>query len=190
MEVLSRNWGWIVGRGVLAILFGLLVLGTAATSLDLLVLLFGVYAFADGAASLIVAAADRRSAPIWIELLCAGIGGVGFGIAAFLMPRVTGLVVLALISSWALVLGVSQMIAAIRLRKILDGAWPLMLIGIASVVFSAVVVLRPAAAGLFIAALIASFSFCAGALQIVFGVRLRNWGRSLRAATFLQGARA
>ena len=49
LVTLGKNW-WMVGaRGGLAILFGALLLLRPATSLNLLVVLFGVYALLDGA---------------------------------------------------------------------------------------------------------------------------------------------
>ena len=182
VELLSRNWGWIVVRGVVAILFGAVVMLSAATSLDLLVVLFGAYALADGIAMIIAAAADRRAGPIALELVLGGLLGVFFGIAAFFMPRIIGFVVLAFIAAWAVVMGVSEIVAAFRLRKVIADEWALLLIGFASAAFGVILLITPAAGAMAIAALISSFALIAGVLQIVFGVRLRNWGRRVRKA--------
>ena len=48
MEVLGRNWGWVVLRGVVAIVFGIATLLWPGITLAALVLLFGAYAFLDG----------------------------------------------------------------------------------------------------------------------------------------------
>ncbi len=181
VELLSRNWGWIVVRGVAAILFGLAVIMSGPASPVLLVLLFGAFAVADGIALIIAAAADRQAAPIWVEMVLGGIFGVLVGVAAFVSPLVTGIVLLTLIAVWAIVLGVTEIVAAFRLHKVVEAEWALGLIGFASVAFGVLVLLRPLAGALAIAMMIAGFALLTGVLQIVFGVRLRNWGRRVRA---------
>jgi len=187
VELLSRNWGWIVLRGVVAILFGVVVILTTATSLQLLVLLFGIFALVDGVAMMISAAADRRAAPVWIDLLMGGMFGTAVGIAAILWPRITGAVLLGLIAAWAVVVGMCEIVAAIRLRKVIaDEAW-LIFAGILSVVVGVAMALMPRAGGIAIGLTIGIYATFAGLLMIVFGVRLRNWGRRIQqaAAPFL-----
>lgn len=182
VEQLSRNWGWIVARGVVAILFGLVVLLSGAASPVLLVLLFGAFALVDGIVMIVAAAADRQAAPVWVEMVLGGIFGVLVGIAALVSPLITGLVLLALIAVWAVIVGITEIVAAFRLRKVIEDEWALGLIGLASVAFGVIVLLRPLAGALAIALVIATFALLTGVLQIVFGVRLHNWGRRVHAA--------
>ncbi len=182
VEQLSRNWGWIVARGVVAILFGFAVLLSGVASPVLLVLLFGAFALVDGIVMIVAAAADRQAAPVWVEMVLGGIFGVLVGIAALVSPLITGLVLLALIAVWAVIVGITEIVAAFRLRKVIEDEWALGLIGLASVAFGVIVLLRPLAGALGIALVIATFALLTGVLQIVFGVRLHNWGRRTHAA--------
>jgi len=48
LEYLGRNWGWIVLRGVVAVLFGVLAIAWPGITLAALVIVWGAYALADG----------------------------------------------------------------------------------------------------------------------------------------------
>ena len=45
---MARNWGWIVLRGLAAILFGILSFAWPGITLAVLVIVWGAYALADG----------------------------------------------------------------------------------------------------------------------------------------------
>jgi len=55
LEYLGRNWGWIVFRGVVAVLFGVLAFAWPGITLAALVIVWGAYALADGVLALIAA---------------------------------------------------------------------------------------------------------------------------------------
>ena len=65
MYMLSRNWGWVALRGLVAVLFGVLTFLFPAITLAALVLLFGAYAMVDGIFMLVGAIANRRGEPRW-----------------------------------------------------------------------------------------------------------------------------
>src|SRR5512139_1371279 len=106
MEVLNRNWGWVVFRGIVAILFGALALFRPGITLAALVLLYGAYAFVDGIALIVWAIANHKVLPRWPALVVGGIVGVGAGIVTLLWPGITTLALLVVVASWAIVLGI------------------------------------------------------------------------------------
>jgi len=75
IEALSRNWGWVALRGVVAILFGILTLNRPGISLASLVLLFGAYSLVDGSFMVVSAIANRKGAPRWVTMLFGGVLG-------------------------------------------------------------------------------------------------------------------
>src|SRR5688572_6364823 len=117
VDLLARNW-WLVGlRGLVALAFGLLTLFNPTITLAVLILLFGAYALVYGAFTVFAAVANRRGEPYWGALLLAGLLSVVLGILTFMMPGVTAVVLLYFIAAWAIVIGVLEIVAAIRLRK-------------------------------------------------------------------------
>src|SRR5205823_10094396 len=109
---LARNW-WVVAlRGVPAILFGVLAFVWPGMTLAVLVLLFGAYALVDGV--LTVLAAFRSGVQHRIAMLVEGVVSILAGLAAFVWPGLTALVLLYIIAFWAIVTGVLEIVVAIR----------------------------------------------------------------------------
>jgi len=91
------------------------------------------------------------------------------------MPGITALGLLILIAAWAIVTGVMELVAAVRLRKIITNEWLLVLAGIASVAFGIILLLQPAAGALALVWLIAAWAVVFGILLMIVAFRMRNW---------------
>ncbi len=177
VEVLTRNWRLVVLRGVVAILFGILTFFNPGITLTVLVLLFGAYALLDGTFLIALAIANRRGEPRWVALLLGGLLGAAIGVVTFVSPALTAVALLALIATWAIVLGVAEIVAAIRLRKEITNEWLFIVAGIVAVAFGAMLFYAPGAGTLAMVLWIGAYALVSGVLLIAFGLRLRNWGR-------------
>jgi uncharacterized membrane protein HdeD (DUF308 family) len=176
-NVLTRNWGWVALRGVVALLFGLLTLFNPAIALATLVLLFGAYAFADGIFMVVGGIANRRGEPRWVALLIGGLAGIAAGLVTFFWPGLTAAALLAVIAAWAILIGVAEIVAAVRLRKVMTGEWALGLAGLVAVVFGVLMLAYPAAGALAMVLWIGGYAVLAGVLLMALAFQLRNWGR-------------
>lgn len=179
--MLCRNWGWVALRGVVAIIFGILTLMNPAITLAVLVLLFGAYALVDGVFAIVTAITNRKNEPRWVALLIVGLAGIVFGACTFLAPGITATLLLYFIAFWALVVGFSEVAAAIRLRKVITGEWMLALAGAASVILGLFLVSRPALGALAVVLWIGAYALLSGVLLILLAFRLRSLGRTLGA---------
>ena len=108
--------------------------------------------------------------------------GIAAGIITFLRPGLATLVLLYVISFWAIVTGVLEVVAAIRLRKEIQGEWMLALSGIVSLVFGVLLLAFPAAGALTVAWLIGAYAILFGAMFLSLGLRLRKHGTLHKAA--------
>ena len=175
--VLARNW-WMIGlRGVVAVIFGLLTVLNPGITLAVLILLFGAYALVYGLFMAITAVAHRRGEPSWGILLAGGILSILLAVLTFLMPGITALALLYLIAAWAIVVGVSEIVAGIRLRREITGEWLLILGGALSVLFGVVLALFPGAGALALTLWIGVWALILGILLIALAFRLRSWRR-------------
>jgi uncharacterized membrane protein HdeD (DUF308 family) len=171
---LSKNWGWIVLRGVAAILFGILSFAWPGITLTVLVLLWGAYALIDGAVALTTAFRVRPGGkPMWSFALL-GLVGIAAGVVTFARPGITAIALLALIATWAMITGVLEIVAAIRFRKMIPNEWLLGLAGLLSVVFGVLLVAQPRAGALTVVWLIAWYAILLGLALTMLGFRIRS----------------
>lgn len=175
--ILSRNWWVLLLRGLVAIAFGVLVWFQPGISLAALVLLFGAYSAADGILGVWTAIAERKEREHWGLLLIWGLLGIGIGILTFLVPGITALALLFYIAIWAVATGVLEIVAAIRLRKEIEGEWLLILGGLVSVVFGVILMAQPLAGALAVLWMIAIYAVIFGVLLVILAFRVRNFGK-------------
>jgi len=174
IEAASRNWWLIALRGVIAVLFGVLAWIWPGITLLALVVLWGVYSFADGVLSLVTAFRWRDSGrPLW-ALILVGLAGIAAGILAFLWPQITALVLLMFIAAWAIVIGIFQIVTAVRIRKEIDNEWLLGLSGAISVIFGVLMVASPGAGAIAVVWLIGVYAVFFGVLLIGLSLKLKN----------------
>jgi uncharacterized membrane protein HdeD (DUF308 family) len=173
--VLVKNWWALVLRGAVAISLGVVTFVWPGITLGTLVILFGIYALIDGLLSLagVVRAAEshERKGILPIEALT----GLIVGVVAMSWPGITAFWLVYLIAAWALVTGVFEIVAAIRLRRRISGEWLLALSGIASLILGILVISIPLAGALAIAYWIGVYAFVFGVLLVALGLRLRVW---------------
>jgi uncharacterized membrane protein HdeD (DUF308 family) len=177
VNCLMRNWWAIALRGVAALVFGLLTIFYPGISLTVLVLFFGAYALINGLFVIVEAAANRRGEPHWLSLLVGGVLGVAIGIITFFLPALTGLALLYLIAAWAIITGIAEIAAAIRLRRAITNEWMLALAGVLSVAIGVALFVFPGAGALAVALWIGAYAIVFGILLIALAVRLRGRGR-------------
>lgn len=180
--MITLSWSALALRGVLAIIFGLLVFLWPGISLYVLILFFGANALIDGVLAIVAALRGSTSGGRWWAMLIQGILGIATGIITFVWPGLTALVLLYFIAFWAIVIGVFEIAAAIRLRKEIEGEWLLALRGVLAVLFGVVLIINPGAGALAVVWVIGAFSIALGVLNLILAMRLRGHHQR-RAAT-------
>jgi len=175
VDTFRLNWWLLALRGLVAVLFGVLAFVWPGATLITLVWLFGAFALVNGLLSLILAAKAPKGYPRIGSLILGGLLGILAGLLTFVMPGITALGLLMLIAAWAIVTGIMEVVAAIRLRKIIANEWLLILAGIASVAFGVILFLQPAAGALVLIWWIGAWALIFGILLIVLAFRMRNW---------------
>ena len=129
LQLLALRWWALALRGVIAVLFGLLTFFIPGVTLISLVLLFGFYAILDGIFDIV--SAMKAPGHHW-PLLVEGIVGIVAGIVTFMWPGITAMFLLYLIAFWAILTGVLEIVAGIRLREVIANEMLLILMGVIS----------------------------------------------------------
>jgi uncharacterized membrane protein HdeD (DUF308 family) len=112
-----------------------------------------------------------------------GVVAIIAGIYTFMAPAITAIALLYVIGAVAIVRGVMEIAAAIRLRKEIDNEWLLILAGVASLVFGVLLFLFPGAGALALVLYIGAMAIVIGVVELVLGLKMRG-----RAATRAQPA--
>ena len=174
LHALAKSWWLVLLRGIAAIVFGVLAFVWPGLTLLTLVLLYGAYALVDGAFALIAAfTGGAKPVPTW-WLIVVGLAGIAAGLATFLWPGITALVLLVFIGAWAIVHGIFEIIGAIKLRKEIDNEWWLILAGAMSVIFGIIVLVAPGAGALGLVWAIGAYSVVFGILLVGLSLRLKR----------------
>jgi len=183
-ELFRHNWWVLALRGLAAVLFGILAFIWPGITIFTLVLLFGAYALVNGILALVISFKGPRRIRRFGSLIFGGLISVAAGVIAFIWPGMTAFSLVIVIAAWAIVNGIAEIVAAIRLRKEITGEWLLVVAGIASILFGIALFLNPFIGALVLVWWIGGFAFAFGILLIVLGFRMR------RAAETLGGVRA
>jgi uncharacterized membrane protein HdeD (DUF308 family) len=171
---LAANWRALVLRGIVALLFGLLVLFWPGLVLAVLTLLFGIYAIVDGSITLVPAlrSSDRgaqRGLP-----LAEGAVGLVAGLAALLWPGLTSNGLLYVIAAWATLTGILKVLTVILLRAEVENGWLLAGSGGLSVLFGVLLAALTGSNPSSLAPFVGAFAVVVGLALIVFAFRLRD----------------
>jgi uncharacterized membrane protein HdeD (DUF308 family) len=178
VDTLTQNWWVFLVRGIMGIIFGVITFFQPGISLAALVLLFGAYAFVDGIFAIVSAIRRRTGSEPWWLLLLEGIAGIAAGVMTLLWPGLTAIALLYVIAAWALVTGAFEIAAAIRLRKIINDEWLLVLSGVASIALGVLLMLFPGPGALVLVIWIGAGALVSGIMFVVLSLRLRSWGRA------------
>jgi uncharacterized membrane protein HdeD (DUF308 family) len=173
LHALARNWWLVLLRGICALLFGVLAFVMPGVTLFTLVLLYGVYAMADGLLALAAAVMGGAAAPRW-WLAVVGLLGIAAGAVTFLYPVMTATLLLLFIAGWAIAMGAMQIIGAIRLRKEIDNEWFLIGSGVVSILFGLILIMQPGAGALALLFVIGTYAIIHGVILISLSLRLRG----------------
>jgi len=180
-NILSRFWWTTLLRGIIAILFGIMLFTRPGISLASLVLVFGAFALFDGIMSVVSAFGGRKEHESWWVLLLAGLAGIAVGVLTFMNPAATALALLFYIAIWAIATGLLQIAAAVRLRKEIQGEFWLGLAGFASILFGLFIAARPGEGALAVLWLIAAYSVAFGLMLVILAFQARSFVKRAKA---------
>lgn len=174
------DWRLLTLRGVAAILFGIATLTWPSMTLWVLVFMWGVYAIVDGVAALAAAITGRGVLPHRGWLVFTGLASIAAGIAAFVWPAITALVLLYLIAAWAFVTGVVQISTAISMRKQITNEWVLGIAGVLSLVLSVLLIVAPVTGALAVTWAIGGYAVVYGGMLLTLAWEVRRDMRQTR----------
>jgi len=179
-QLFSKFWWSFVVRGVVAVLFGLILILWSGLSLDLLVLTFGIFALLQGILS-IIPGLSKLGGRIYF-LLIEGVIGIlagvltflGPGIGRMLWPEVATKTLLVFIILWAFLTGIAEVIGSFRLPGEIKEKWLITLSGLVCLLLGVVLLFRSGLGAVVNASAIGPFVIVFGLLLLFVGLRGRK----------------
>jgi uncharacterized membrane protein HdeD (DUF308 family) len=172
---LNRAW-WAIGvQGLIAILFGVVVLAWPRVTLMTLIYLFAAYALVDGLFAVVGSFTHRKEDERGWDGVVSGLVSVAVGLATFFWPGLTALLLLYLIAARAIIVGILQVITVFQWRKHIEGDWIPVMGGLLSIAFGLIAFILPRRGALALLWLIGIYAIGTGVLWVVLALRARNW---------------
>ncbi len=182
LHAIAQKWWAPLIRGLIAILFGLMLIMSPVVSLLTLTILFGILAFADAIVGMIHGVGGGGHGKSWWEMILLGLVGLAAGLIAIFWPQITALALVYIIAWWAIFRGIFEIVAAIRLRKVIEGEWFMLLSGIVAIAFGVLVFFSPLVGAISIMLVLGWYMIWLGILSISFAFQLRHLHNRLTAA--------
>ncbi len=180
---LKRGWWALLIRGLVAIVFGILCFSMPGMTIRFLIMLFGAFALVDGIFGLLAYFQAKNAGEDYGGMLFESLVGILVGLVVFFWPGLTGIVLLYVIGGWAIVTGIFEIMAAIKLRKEIKGEFWLILGGLASVVFGVVLFTRPGVGALAVLWIIGVYAIVFGIIMVGLAFAARKMVKETGAAT-------
>ena len=168
----ARCW-WAMGlRGLVSVIIGIIAFLWPGITVEVIVMVFGIYALIDGIFTL-TAALTHREWPRWWVFLIEGAIGLLAGCVAFFLPQITALVLFIIVGAWTFITGLLEIAAALNLPADMPGRWILLIGGIVSVLFGIVFLIHPAVLLYLVSWLIGAYALLFGAVLIYLAYSLK-----------------
>ena len=165
------RWGWYVIFGIVAIIFGGLVLFYPKISTAFMIvftaallMLFGLYGFITG----FFQPAGQKLVPIVLGLI-----GFLIGLAGIVYPKIFGTSLVVVLGILILIMGGLMIVFSI-VEKELAHRWLLFLLGIISVIFAMLFFIYPMYAAVGMGILLGIYFIVAGLMSIYTGFHIRS----------------
>lgn len=145
VQIVAANWWVLLIRGVLLIALGAYALLSPGLTLIAYTFVLGAFLFADGMLAIIAAIAGWTESRGWT--IARGVLALLVGAFAMWHPAffgvIGGLTVVIIIALQSIIAGVLEIVVAIRERKTISGEGRMILSGLFSILFGAVLILAP-----------------------------------------------
>lgn len=178
LEKNRRHAGWAMAlRGVVAVIFGIIALRNPSAAAGAFVVVFAVFAFADGILDFVLAGGLSRAGQKWGWYVFAGVISIAAGVVALTYPGATLLALVIVVGIRAVAIGVLELGAAFSWPE-LDSRWLLGLMGVLSIILGVLLFASPVAGGLALLWTVGIYAIVFGAMAFGLGIRVVSSGRA------------
>ena len=164
---------YLIVRGVLALIVGIVAVAWPGVTVYALVVLFAVYAFMDAVVQAVRAFSEVRAGAVIGRILIALVD-VPAGVVAIAYPNITAVALVVIVAIWAIAFGVLDLFAAVGAGETAGPRAGVVVAGLVCIAFGFVLVGRPDVGAVSLAVIYGIFSLAFGITEIVLGVQTRR----------------
>ena len=164
---------YLIVRGVLALIVGIVAVAWPGVTVYAFVVIFAVYAFLDAVVQAVRAFSGVPTRAANARILIALVD-VAAGVVAISYPNITAVVLVVIVAIWAIAFGVLDLFAAFGAGETVGTRAWLVVAGLVPIAFGFVLVGRPDVVVVSLAVIYGIFSLAFGITEIVLGVQARR----------------
>ena len=164
---------YLIVRGVLALIVGIVAVAWPGVTVYALVVLFAVYTFMDAVVQAARAFSGLAAKAVVGRILIALVD-VAAGVVAIAYPNITAVALVVIIAIWAIAFGVLELFAASGTGETAGTRAWYVVAGLVSIAFGLVLAARPDVGAVSLAVIYGIFSLAFGITAIVLGVEARR----------------
>ncbi len=170
---MEKWWSYLL-RGILALVFGIILLVWPTATLYVVIILFGVYALVEGLFAIGYSIARASRGDKFFALLMLGIIGVLVGAIVLARPGVSSLALVWVIAFWALLRGVMLIVSAFEMTGSAGARWLIGLVGVLAIIVGIILFAHPVAGIWTIILVIGIYAIVAGIILMITSIPVRS----------------
>ena len=174
METGMDKWWTFLLRGILALIFGIIVLVWPAATVYVLIILFGLFALIEGLFATGYSIYKAAKGMKFFGLLMLGIISVLVGAIVLARPGVSTLAVVWVIAFWAILRGVMLIVSAFEMTGSAGIRWLIGIIGVLAIVVGLIFFIHPGFGLVTIIAVLGIYALVAGLFLIIASFMVRS----------------
>lgn len=168
------NWSLYFINGLIAIFFGLLALFVPQKTIVTLVLYFGILLLIGGFILLYISIRNRNKEKPYGLLMFEALLVVLIGAIITFLPGESLKLFMILIGVWASLMGLLQIIMAIKMKGVVANHGMFTLNGVITLVFGLLLFFNPMAMASFFMVIIGILALVAGAMLVYLGIKVKG----------------
>jgi uncharacterized membrane protein HdeD (DUF308 family) len=169
-----KNWWILAANGLIAVLFGLLLLGFTKDTIQTIVKWFGYLLLVCGVLLVVLAIRNIRKDKGSIMIILEAVLTIAIGFIIVIQPAESIRLFLRLVGIWAIIIGIVQLVILINIKDSIKSKNLLLINSLITLALGVVLLLVPDLFVSFLAIVMGIFSLLLGSLMIYFSFVLRG----------------
>ena len=176
---LDEGFGFLLSRGIIGIVLGIVVLIWPGKTIVVLAVLWGIFAIVEGIMELVAGFSKGAKGRAWLIFM--GVIGILAGIVALFAPVLAASAIVWVLGIWLIVRGVFELVGAFSSTR-QSPRWLLILTGLLSLALGLLFVFNPGTSLAVVAIWLGIMAIAWGIVFVVLAFMVRGRADEIRAA--------